>query len=83
MFRSRVPYCVQNVLTGTTFPLVFTIQQAFTRRDKAITLIANLKATAAALYYMHRDWAQVRCQDKAGKVLKMHTMHLGTAGVLH
>lgn len=67
------------VATGTTFPLVFTIQQSFTRweagssllyscagadtrhaaaccrREKALTLIANLKASAVGLYFMHRD----------------------------
>lgn len=43
------------VATGTTFPLVFTIQQAFTRREKALSLIANLKSSAVGLYFMHRD----------------------------
>ncbi|WIA29367.1 hypothetical protein OEZ86_011872 [Tetradesmus obliquus] len=46
------------VSTGITFPLIFNIQQAFTRREKALTLIANLKASAVSLYFMHRDWAQ-------------------------
>ncbi|EFJ52142.1 hypothetical protein VOLCADRAFT_103161 [Volvox carteri f. nagariensis] len=43
------------VATGTTFPLVFTIQQAFARRERATILIANMKASLVALYYMHRD----------------------------
>lgn len=30
-------------------------QQSFTRREKALSLIANLKASAVGLYYMHRD----------------------------
>jgi hypothetical protein len=42
------------VATGTTFPLVFSIQQAFTRREKATTIMANLKASLIALYFMHR-----------------------------
>ncbi|KAG2442541.1 hypothetical protein HXX76_002627 [Chlamydomonas incerta] len=46
------------VATGTTFPLVFTIQQAFARRERATILIANMKASIVALYYMHRDWDQ-------------------------
>ncbi|GLI69017.1 hypothetical protein VaNZ11_013556 [Volvox africanus] len=46
------------VATGTTFPLVFTIQQAFARRERATVLIANMKASLVALYYMHRDWDQ-------------------------
>lgn len=51
-------HCFAGPSAGTTFPLVFTIQQAFTRREKAISLIANLKASAVALYYHHRDWSQ-------------------------
>ncbi|PNH12416.1 hypothetical protein TSOC_000670, partial [Tetrabaena socialis] len=46
------------VATGTTFPLVFTIQQAFARRERATVLLANMKASIIALYYMHRDWDQ-------------------------
>lgn len=57
---AHVSMCVHTLPAGTTFPLVFTIQQAFTRRDKAISIIADLKATAIAIYFMHRDWAQVR-----------------------
>ncbi len=32
--------------------------QAFTRRDRATLLIANLKASLVGLYLMHRDWQQ-------------------------
>jgi hypothetical protein len=46
-------------VAGITFPLIFNIQQAFTRREKALTLNANLKASAVSLYFMHRDWSQV------------------------
>ncbi|KAF8073048.1 CAND8 [Scenedesmus sp. PABB004] len=46
------------VATGTTFPLIFGIQQAFTRREKALSLIANLRASAICIYLQHRDWAQ-------------------------
>lgn len=38
---------------------MFNIQQAFTRRERALSLIANLKASAVGLYFQHRDWAQV------------------------
>lgn len=31
------------------------LQQSFTRREKALSLIANLKASAVGLYFMHRD----------------------------
>ncbi|GAX77572.1 hypothetical protein CEUSTIGMA_g5016.t1 [Chlamydomonas eustigma] len=46
------------VATGTVFPLTYTISQAYARRERATVLIANLKASVMALYYMHRDWDQ-------------------------
>mmetsp|Transcript_2453 Transcript_2453/g.6293 ORF Transcript_2453/g.6293 Transcript_2453/m.6293 type:complete len:501 (-) Transcript_2453:485-1987(-) len=46
------------ISTGTVFPLTFTLGQAFTRRERATSLLANLKASVVALYYMHRDWDQ-------------------------
>ncbi|KAG2448310.1 hypothetical protein HYH02_006894 [Chlamydomonas schloesseri] len=55
-FRYNMDFTL--VATGTTFPLVFTIQQAFARRERATVLIANMKASIVALYYMHRDWDQ-------------------------
>jgi hypothetical protein len=44
---------------SSTFPLVFAIQSAFSRRDRGLSQIAQFKASAVALYYHHRDWAQV------------------------
>lgn len=46
------------VAWGTTFPLVFTITQSFTRRERALSIMASLKASVIALYFMHRDWDQ-------------------------
>ena len=54
--------CLQDftlVATGTTFPLVFTIQQAFMRRERATTLLANLKASVVALYLSERGNASL------------------------
>jgi hypothetical protein len=36
----------------------FTIQQAFTRRERATSILASLKASVVTLYWMHRDWDQ-------------------------
>jgi hypothetical protein len=44
---------------SSTFPLVFAIQSAFGRRERALSTIAQFKASAVGLYYMHRDWTQV------------------------
>lgn len=55
------------IATGSTFPLVFSITQAFARRERATVLIANMKASIVALYFMHRDWDQGD-QVSAGRV---------------
>lgn len=46
------------MVTGLTFPIVFTVSQAFARREKAISMIAQLKASVVCLYWHHRDWDQ-------------------------
>jgi len=53
------------VALGSTFPLVFAIQSAFNRRERALSQLAQFKASAVCLYYMHRDWAQV-CLQRCG-----------------
>ena len=46
------------VSLGITFPLTFAIAQQFTRRERALTVLGELKASGATLYWLHRDWAQ-------------------------
>lgn len=38
------------------FPLVFSINSAYRRREEALQSFANIKANAIALYFAHRDW---------------------------
>jgi predicted membrane chloride channel (bestrophin family) len=38
------------------FPIVFSINAAYRRREEALKNFASIKAHAAALYYAHRDW---------------------------
>jgi len=38
------------------FPIVFSINAAYRRREEALRHFASLKAHAAALYFAHRDW---------------------------
>ncbi len=40
------------------FPIVFSINAAYRRRETALGLLSDLKAHALALYYIHRDWAR-------------------------
>ena len=40
------------------FPIVFSINAAYRRRETALNLLADLKGHALGLYYIHRDWAR-------------------------
>jgi len=40
------------------FPIVFSINSAYRRREEVLNYFASLKARAVALYYAHRDIAQ-------------------------
>ena len=39
------------------FPIVFSINSAYKRREETLKYFASLKANAVAIYYAHRDWA--------------------------
>ena len=38
------------------FPLTFSLNEAFRRRENALHTMAGLKANALSLYHAHRDW---------------------------
>ncbi|MBW1649243.1 MAG: hypothetical protein JRJ44_00935 [Deltaproteobacteria bacterium] len=38
------------------FPIVFSINAAYKRREEALKYLSSLKASAIAIYYAHRDW---------------------------
>ncbi len=39
------------------FPIVFSINAAYRRREEALRYFASIKAHAVAIYFGHRDWA--------------------------
>lgn len=41
---------------AVVFPIVFSINTAYKRREEALRYFASLKAHAVALYFAHRDW---------------------------
>lgn len=41
---------------AVVFPIVFSINAAYKRREEALKYFGGLKAHAVALYYVHRDW---------------------------
>ena len=44
------------VAVGTVFPLVFSVQASFQRREKAISELASLKSTIFSIYLMFKTW---------------------------
>ena len=47
------------------FPIVFSINAAYRRRESALNLFSDLKGHALGLHYIHRDWAREE-EDGAG-----------------
>ena len=41
---------------AVVFPIVFSINAAYKRREEALKYFGGIKAHAVALYYAHRDW---------------------------
>jgi hypothetical protein len=41
---------------AVVFPIVFSINAAYKRREEALKYFSGIKAHAVALYYAHRDW---------------------------
>ena len=46
------------VSLAVTFPVTFAIGQQFIRRERALTVVGELKASVTAVYWHHRDWPQ-------------------------
>ncbi len=42
---------------AVVFPIVFSINTAYKRREEALRYFADLKAHSVSLYFAHRDWA--------------------------
>jgi predicted membrane chloride channel (bestrophin family) len=43
---------------AVVFPIVFSIQGAYTRREEALRSLSSVKAHAAAIFFAHRDWPE-------------------------
>ena len=49
-------FSMSIVAVGTVFPLVFSVQASFTRREKALHGLGQLKGTLFAMYLMFETW---------------------------
>ncbi len=55
-FDVRIDLPTGIIGLAIVFPIVFSINAAYRRREDALKYFASLKAHAASLYYAHRDW---------------------------
>ncbi len=55
-FSANMPSGLIGV--AIVFPIVFSINAAYRRRETALNLFSDLKGHALALYFIHRDWAR-------------------------
>jgi len=65
------------IATAIVFPIVFSINSAYKRREMALDDYASLKAHGRAIYFATRDWLedadpvkQERCRNLLGKLLR-------------
>ncbi len=54
-FYAELPSALIGI--AVIFPIVFSINSAYRRREETLRYFASLKAHAVAIYYAHRDWA--------------------------
>ena len=63
---------------AVVFPIVFSINAAYRRREEALRYFASIKAHAAALYYAHRDWVPTHSHTHADRMAHITTRLLQT-----
>jgi len=51
------------IAIAIVFPIVFSINAAYRRREEALNHFASLKGHAVSLYYAHRDWLPKEDQE--------------------
>jgi predicted membrane chloride channel (bestrophin family) len=56
---------------AVVFPIVFSINAAYKRREEALGFHGSIKAHAVALYYAHRDWAPAAAGAGSGHAARM------------
>ena len=59
------------VAVGTVFPLVFSVQASFQRRERALSALASLKGTIFAVYLMFKTWEKEDTGKPAAEVQQL------------
>jgi predicted membrane chloride channel (bestrophin family) len=56
---------------AVVFPIVFSINSAYKRREEALGYFSGVKAHAVALYYAHRDWIPGAGSQESGHAARV------------
>ena len=69
------------IAIAIVFPIVFSINAAYRRREEALNHFADLKGNAIALFYAHRDWLPKEDRQHSERMKKLierllHNIHL-------
>ncbi|MEL7006271.1 MAG: hypothetical protein AAFN93_26615 [Bacteroidota bacterium] len=67
-FMLRADYPLTIVGIAIVFPVVFSIDSAYKRREKALNELGNFKAHLLAIYYASRHWVDVKDVEFQRKV---------------
>ncbi|NQT72935.1 MAG: hypothetical protein HQ553_09210 [Chloroflexi bacterium] len=80
--RFDVYFDLPTTLIGVAiiFPIVFSINAAYRRREEALGHFASFKGHAIALYYAHRDWVPEDSSEHANRMKQLienllHSIH--------
>ena len=50
------------------FPIVFSINAAYRRREEALVYLSSIKSLAVSIFYAHRDWASGNTKEHTDRV---------------
>lgn len=56
------------------FPIVFSINAAYRRREEALRYFASFKAHAISVYYAHRDWAPLEDSEREAHAARFRSL---------
>ncbi len=68
-FRWTYEIPTDLIAIAIIFPIVFSINAAYSRRERALEVYARIKANAAGLHYAFRDWRVGETKDLSREVI--------------
>lgn len=70
-FNISVELPTNLISVAVVFPIVFSINAAYQRREKALETFASIRSHLVAIYYAHRDWPPGDTQADADRISQL------------